>query len=474
MSIQLSKENLQKGMNDMNAFGSRLTGSKGHHEFVEYLKNEVRAIGYEPVSDTKTFERWEAKETKLVLHTKKGDVEVPVASAFPYSGETGPEGFTGKLGKITKLRPLKKIVVMRMPDFSRIPAAVAFSERRAMPADLHVTKYYKGPVAVAFVKATVGIFLAKFTGAKAAVFIWQKMSKEMVQGQYLNFILGHLGIPTLWVNEEAGKELLKARRKKTKATLTLDAEIEKDAFAESFYVLVPGKNHKENIIINTHTDGVNAVEENGPIAMLEMLRYYKTHQPERDLIFAFVAGHFRLPAFEHRNSIAPVQQATSGWLNDHRDLWDGKRRHKYTVAALALEHFGCAEWKDVKGVYQKTNDVDIELTYTGNQVMDDILYQALEEERSKVRTVSLHPHNFMHFGEGQSTYNVGIPDISLCVAPDYLTVVSDGQEMDKFDLDLMEEQVRAFIRMEQLINEKSAKELGRADFYSFGYGKTHK
>ena len=231
MSIQLSKENMLKGMNDMNAFGSRLTGSKGHHEFVEYLKEEVRAIGYEPVSDVKTFERWEEKETKLVLHTKKGDVDIPVASAFPYSGETGPEGFTGKL---SKLRPFKDIVVMRMPDFSRIPAAVAFSERRAMPADLHLTKFYKGPVAVAFVKATIGIFLAKFTGAKSAVFIWQKMSNEMVQGQYLNFILGHLGIPTLWVNEEAGKELLKARKKKTKATLTLDAEIEKKATAESF------------------------------------------------------------------------------------------------------------------------------------------------------------------------------------------------------------------------------------------------
>ncbi len=250
MSIQLSKENMLKGMNDMNAFGSRLTGSKGHHEFVEYLKEEVRAIGYEPVSDVKTFERWEEKETKLVLHTKKGDVDIPVASAFPYSGETCPEGFTGKL---SKLRPFKDIVVMRMPDFSRIPSAVAFSERRAMPADLHLTRFYKGPVAVAFVKATIGIFLAKFTGAKSAVFIWQKMSNEMVQGQYLNFILGHLGIPTLWVNEEAGKELLKARKKKTKATLTLDAEIEKKATAESFYVVVPGKNHKENVIINTHT-----------------------------------------------------------------------------------------------------------------------------------------------------------------------------------------------------------------------------
>ena len=208
MSIQLSKENMRKGMNDMNAFGSRLTGSKGHHAFVEYLKDEVRAIGYEPVSDIKHFERWEEKQSSLVLHTKKGDVELPVASAFPYSGETGPEGITAKTGKITKLRPLKKIVVMRMPDFSRIPAAVAFSERRAMPADLHVTKFYKGPVAVAFIKATVGIFLAKFTGAKAAVFIWQKMSNEMVQGQYLNFILGHLGVPTLWVNEETGKTLL--------------------------------------------------------------------------------------------------------------------------------------------------------------------------------------------------------------------------------------------------------------------------
>lgn len=470
MSIQLSKENMRKGMDDMNAFGSRLTGSKGHNDFVQYLKAEVEAMGYKPYSDFKTFERWEEKRSSLVLHTASGEVEIEVASPFPYSGETGPAGVTGKL---SRFGVGKDIVVMRMKDFSKVPANVAFSERKAMPADLHLTHYYHGPVAVAFIKATVGIFAAKFAQAKAAVFIWEGMSAEMVQGQYLNFILGHLGIPVLWVNSREGAKILSAMKDGVSATLTLEANIEKNATAESFYVRVPGKRSDENVLINTHTDGVNAVEENGPIAMLEMLRYYKTHTPERDLIFAFVSGHFRLPAFEHRNTIAPVQQATSGWLNDHRDLWDGLNGHKYTVAALALEHFGCAEWKDVNGVYQKTNDVDVEVTYTGNQIMDDILYQALKEERTKVRTVSLRPHNFMHFGEGQSPYNVGIPDISLCVAPDYLTVVSEGAEMEKFDLDLMTEQVAAFIRMEQLINEKSSRELGRAEFYSFGYGKTH-
>ena len=471
MSIQLSKENMLQGMEYMNSLGSRLTGSPAHNEFVRYLRSEVEAMGYETFTDTKSFERWEEKKSELVLHTKKGDVPVAVSSAFPYSGETGPEGVTGKL---SKLGIGKDIVVIRLKDFAHIPGAVAFSERNAYPKDLHLTKFYKGPVAVAFVKGSVAIYLAKILRAKAAVLIWKNMSAEMVQGQYLNFILGHLGIPTLWVNEEEGKKVRKAMKKGCKATLTLDADIDPNATAESFHVIVKGKRPDENVLINTHTDGVNAVEENGPIAMLEMLRYYKTHQPERDVIFAFVAGHFRLPAFEHNNGGGVVHQATSGWLNNHRDLWDGKRKHAKTVASLGLEHFGCTEWKDVKGVYQQTNDVDIEMTYTGNQVMDDILYQALADERTRTRTVSLRPHNFMHFGEGQSPFNVGIPDISLCTAPDYLTVVSDSQEMEKFDADLMVEQVAAFIRMEQLINEKSAKEIGKTDGYSFGYGKRQK
>ena len=468
MSIQVSKENMLKGMNDMNAFGSRLTGSEGHNAFVEYLKKEVEAMGYEPVSKVKKFERWEEKESKLVLHTKKGDVDVAVASPFPYSGETGPEGITGKL---SKLGVGKDIVVVELKDFSKVPGAIAFSERRAYPHDLHLTKFYKGPVAVAFIKATIAIYAAKLLGAKGAIFIWEKMSPEMVQGQYLNFILGHLGIPTLWVNEVEGKKVLKALKKGATATLTLDAEIDPKATAESFHVIVEGKNHKENVLINTHTDGVNAVEENGPIAMLEMLRYYKDHQPERDLVFAFVAGHFRLPAFEHNNGGGVVHQATSGWLNNNRKLWDGKRRHKKTVASLGLEHFGCTEWKDVKGKYTQTNDIDVEIMYTGNEVMDDILYEAIKSERTRTRTVSLRPHNLMHFGEGQSPYNVGIPDISLCTAPDYLTVVSDSQEMEKFDVDLMEEQVRQFIKMEELINQKTAEEIGKRQWYSFGIGK---
>ena len=471
MAIPLSKENMLRGMEEMNAFGPRLTGSQGHKAFVEYLKQEVAAIGYDVHSDTHTFKRWEPKNCSLVLHTKEGDVPVSIASAFPYSGETKA---SGRKGRLSKLGIGKDIVVVRVKDFSKTPSAVAFSERRAEPADLHLPKYYKGPVATAFVKSTVDIILARLAFAKAAVFIWEGMSPAMVEGQYLNFILPHLGIPTLWVNAEEGEKVLAARKEGCKATLTLDANIEKKASADSFYVEVPGKEASEVVIIHSHTDGCNAVEENGPVAMLEMLRYYKTHQPERSLLFVFGTGHFRIPAFRHFNGGSVADQSTSVWLHEHRDLWDGKRGHKYAVASLGLEHFGCTEWKDVDGIYTQTNDIDIEVTYTGNQTMDDILYQALAEERTRTRTVSLRPHNFLHFGEGQSLFNVGIPDISLVTAPDYLTAETEGAEMDKFDLDLMTEQVAAFIRMEQLINEKSRDELGRAEGYSFGLGKVHK
>ena len=77
----------------------------------------------------------------------------------------------------------------------------------------------------------------------------------------------------------------------------------------------------------------------------------------------------------------------------------------------------------------------------------------------------------MHFGEGQSLFNVGIPEIALVTSPDYLCVESENHEMDKFDEELMFEQTDSFIKMVGLINERSAEKLGRADIYSFGLGK---
>ena len=79
----------------------------------------------------------------------------------------------------------------------------------------------------------------------------------------------------------------------------------------------------------------------------------------------------------------------------------------------------------------------------------------------------------MHFGEGQPLSKKGIPEIALVTAPDYLCSVdaAGNAHMDKFNLELMYQQLHTFARCIMLLDEKSKKEIGRSQPYSFGIGR---
>ena len=467
-----SKAELQQAMEHLNGFGSRLTGSGNQRDFVQYLKDEVTKLGLPVYSDLYSFDRWAERRSSITIHRDGEDVNIPVSSAWPYSGETGPLGISEEIvdlrgNRINYLPAAGKIALVTVSDLGKIPSAVAFNQRRSYPVGVNLPAFYKGPVATSFVNIPL-LSVAKTAGVKGVICIWKGMSREMVKGQYLPFILDYQGIPALWVCEEDGEQLKAAAKNKEKVTLVLEAKKERRANSESFYTILPGKNVDEAIIVNTHTDGVNFAEENGPIALLEIMKYLKGMSLERSVIFVFVTGHFRLPNFKE-NDI----QATSKWLRNHRDMWDGKGGHIKAVAGVALEHFGCTEWKDVDGVYQQTNPIDVEIVYTGNKTMDDIYYQAIEG-RTLVRTVTLKGHNILHFGEGQPLRNVGIPQIALVTAPDYLTTVSESGEFEKFNLDLMYEQLQTFLKVILIIDQTDTKTLGKPDPYTFLLGSVGK
>ena len=246
-------------------------------------------------------------------------------------------------------------------------------------------------------------------------------------------------------------------------------ETEKDARTQSFHAVIKGTGDTgECIIVNTHTDGCNFSEENGGVGMLEIMRWFKAHPPVRDLVFVFVTGHFRLPVF--RVGLMTSNQATGRWLKDFPELWNGKCLK--AVAGCSVEHLGCTEWKDVDGVYTKTNDIDTELVYTGNKRMDEVYYKAAKE-RDRIRTMTLRGHNTMHFGEGQPLSKKHIPEIALVTAPDYLCSVdrTGKAHMDKFDLGLMYEQLHTFVRCIEILDGMTRKEIGRSQPYSLGLGR---
>ena len=463
-----SPELLQQEVEKMNSFGVRLTGTKAQRNFIKYIKSQIHEMGLETFSDPSRFMRWEEKSKKIVINAEDGDIEVPISSAFPYSGETPAEGITAPLTRVNEkhvgyLTTAGKIAVVEVNELDFLPSEIAFDEKgRSIPEGLTLPSHYNGPVATAFVNFPF-LRMAKLAGAKAVICIWKGINDDCIEGQYLPFILGYQGIPAVWVNSKNGQKVIEEAKKGSTATFTLEAEIEKYAKTESFWCVLDGEEDGESVIINTHTDGTNCIEENGPIAMLAMIKYLKDKPLKRTHIFVFVTGHFRLPNF--KNIDGGGVQATSKWLMAHRSHWDGKEGHLKAVAGLSVEHLGCKMWKTEDGEYKQTGDVETEIVYTGNQKLDDIYFDSLDE-RTKVYTLTLRGHNFLHFGEGQPLFNCGIPEIALVTAPDCLCVISENDEMDKFDAELMYEQIVSFIKMALMIEELSTEEIGPCDSYS--------
>lgn len=472
-SKRISKTEMLKEIKQMNSFGTRLTGSKGQLDFIEHIKSEIKDMGLDVYSDPFYFKKWEETEASLQIFGFNGPEDIPISSVFPYSGETKENGITSELyyvgDKMSGFAGAKdKIAVVEISEINSIPSEVAFDKRSSYPEDVQLPANYNGPVATTFVKFQYAR-LAKLRGARAVIFIWKGMNEELVKGQYLPFILDYQGIPAVWVSEEVGKTVLEAAQGHRTATLKLTADTEKHAYTETFYCMLKGENDRETVIVNTHTDGTNCVEENGAVAMLQLIKTLKDKKLERTHIFVFVTGHFRLPKFKEIDGGGI--QATSKWLAMHRDLWDGKQGHLKAVAGVSIEHLGCKEWSVVDGEYKETGPVQTELVYTGNMTLDD-LYMDTVKERENVKTMTLRGHNFLHFGEGQPLFNVGIPEISLVTAPDYLCVVSDSHEMEKFDIDLMYDQTKTFYTIIQKLDTMSKKEIGECDDYSLVTGKS--
>ncbi len=462
-----SAEALRREVEKMNSFGVRLTGSPAHKRFVTYLKDEIRKMGLTVYSDPYFFNRWEAKKASIVLHDANRSEEIPISSVFPYSGETPPGGFTAELAllesqRFAYFRARGKIALIRVNNLNQLPSRVAFDERRSLPEDLHLPQNYSGPVATSFVNFPI-LAAAKTAGAKAAICIWQGIPDALAEGQYLPFIMDYQGIPALWVNETTGQYLIEAAQNGKSVTFTLEADWEHNCETESFYCMLDGQNGDEAVIVNTHTDGTNCIEENGPLALLALLRTLKDKPLRRRHIFVFATGHFRLPDF--KDILGGGVQATSKWLAEHTDLWNGKRGHIKAVAGVSVEHLGCRDWQPDGRTYESTGEIAPELVYTGNRMMDDVYFSALEG-RTRVRTVTLRGHNFLHFGEGQPLFNSHIPEIALVTAPDSLCVVSPSHEMEKFDESLMFDQTQTFLNCLTMLDDMPKEVIGPCERYS--------
>lgn len=471
MAELLKKEKLMELEKDMVDLGPRLTGNKAHENYIALLKKELSSYGYEVKSDFLSLKRWEPKKWSLSYTDKGETINVSDITYYPYSGITDEGGVSGKLKYCGKnitpyLNVIGRIAIVKMSVFEA-SCGLVFKKRECVPKDFTPPKKLASPVVSSFVLAPM-IKQAKIMGAKAVICIMVGCSEDNAKYQYLPFINKYQDIPAVWIGEKEGEKLIRAAKEGESATLTLTGDLIENAPTETFYAVLPGKNDKETILINTHTDGTNAFEENAGIGLLSLAKYFAEKpisERERTLVFSFITGHFQLNQFGNS-----LKQATNRFLSSHREFWDGKEGHQKAVAGLCMEHLGCSEWRDdfEHKSYIKVDDVDPELIYVANKKLAE-LYKSALADRKLCKTLILRPKNLVHFGEGQPMYRVGIPTISLCPGPDYLCNDAPDGYIDKINYDLMEEQIRTFKNLIEILDKKTPEEIGKSDGFSFGF-----
>jgi len=330
----------------MERFGvPRATGSTAHRRFVDWLDAELRKIpGVKVTSIPYRIKRWDAKAPKLTVD----GAPVPIAAVVPYSHGTSAAGVTAPLAyvpadaEITAANAAGKIVVRDLPPGS-VPNAVF------QPGVLGVALYDPmntfaptGTYERDFLKAAQPeLDAAGAAGAKALLFV-RPLPRKQLKGFYAPYEGLVWKVPGLYLGADEGKRITDALAtgKAVSGTVVLQAK-RTPVTTRTLVATIPGRSARR-LVVDSHTDGTNAVEDNGPIAMLAMAKALAERPKacrEKTVELAMVTGHF----YQHLLGTA-VRDGGSEQIaiKLDRDYDQGK-----VAGVLVLEHLGALAYDAV-------------------------------------------------------------------------------------------------------------------------------
>jgi hypothetical protein len=430
----------------MAKLGPKYTGNKAHTEFIEFLASEMQKIGLEVARERYTLPRWDAKRWSVTAN----GVAIPTTSYFPYSGQTSASGvtaevvFAGTNPKFDLSGLQGKIALIECPTNARnwaeeYRAWGIYPGSETFPASIRPAR---GPVSdlTPFAKA----------GAIAVLLAWTDISDANAADQYSPFSRPPQGIPGLYVGREAGGRLKALAGGGAKATVVLEADLLPDTPTETIMATLPGASTDEVIIVNTHTDGPNAAEENGALGILALMKYFsKVSRGERrrTIVCPLTTGHFA----------GPWVPSIRGFIQKYPDVI------RKAVAAITVEHLGCLEWMDDASMeYKATGKEEWSVAITPSKPMADALLDALRDSASR-RTGVVNPVKGGFLGEGSALSRAGVPTIGYIPQPNYLLAGPADGCIEKLSPRLMHAQIEVFAKTIHTIDAMSAAELKKAN-----------
>jgi hypothetical protein len=434
---------VKRQVREMVELGPRLTATSPHLNFIDGLDDGFRRAGLSVTRDPQPFQQWLAQDFALEVAGK----QVPVASYYTYSGKTTPQGVSGDLVYVGPL-PTPPSDPAALPDYANaLPTAVQALlaavpggvQGRIVLMDAPIAPLVVGGLdplltyrhdpgntmsetddykrAWTTLASIPRLDPFKAAGAAGVVFALDA-SPENARGQYTPFIWGYFDLPALIVDREVGNKLRAQAVTVPKARLTLTATLT-NTKSDSLVATLPGATD-EILLVNTHTDGQNAFEENAGIACVALAEHFAAMPKsarQRTLVFSCVTGHFS----------GGGQPQTQGFIDDHPDLI------AKSAAAITIEHFGSQEWNDDVHGYHPTGQVEVGAIFHSQT---PIIQPAIEsiQAANLVRSELLRPAAATFFGVGASLHEKGVPSVAFIAGPNYLLALDgDRGHIDKLD-----------------------------------------
>lgn len=331
----------------MASFGApRATGNTAHRRFVSWLDDKLDAIpGVRLKSLTYPIRRWDASRVELSV----GSDDLPVAAPLPYSKPTGAKGVTAPMAylpsgeDISAANSAGRIVVRELPPGS-VPYGVfapgllgidAFDQSGLLTGGGSYRRDFLAPV-------RPDIEAAEAAGAEGIVFL-RPLPKRQLKDFYAPYEGLQWKVPGVYLGADQSQEVRDALAENPTADAKLTIEAKRTPVkTRTLLATIPGRSDQK-LVVDSHTDGTNAVEDNGPITMLAMARYLaklpRSCRP-KTVQMAFVTGHF----YQHLEGPDKPRDGGSERIAERLDSrYDSGR----VGAVMVLEHLGAYEYDAV-------------------------------------------------------------------------------------------------------------------------------
>lgn len=440
-------------------FGQRYAGTKEHNRYIDFLASEFAELGLAVTRNGEDFENWEAKRWELAFGPNANE-RLPVSAYYTYSGETPAQGVEAEVVWLDGPEPEGRDVQGRIAVFRRQFSATEVGKALAQItrssntsstpfADSVIRKFRPSRSDMAMdssqmlhMISTPALTALREAGAVGVVIVEDGVPPISLEGAYVPFHLPHQGVPALIVNTATGKMIERSAGKKLRLTLEATRRATR---TDHVAAVIPGMSD-EVIVLSSHTDGPNAIEENGSIGVLALARHLASlprEQLPRTIVLACVTGH-----------MSPVQtRDLGGWFAANPDI---QRR---TVACIAIEHLGAMEWTEDMTQSRPTGRADQGMCYVSKHRKLEALVVDAFQHANLDNTVVLEPTAGWIPGIAGFPNTVGIPTVAYIAGPPYLMAWDKADHMDKFDAQRMHDELTVMAKLLHSIGAMSIADL---------------